>query len=254
MVLDPDDPDTRSAGSFFINPVLDLERFAALERAARAVVGPGPGVPRYPAGDGGVKVPAAWLIEQAGFRKGYPHRGRVSPPAGAPASPPSTRWPWSTRAGPPPPACWHWPGRSGRACGRRSGWNWPASRFWSVPASERRSRVPGRHRTFPAAARLFPAATALFPAATALFPAAAGLLSGRTALSGHSTGNIGIGAPVFRPEKMARTCGAVTFFSRRSCAPPRAVRRCPQKYPGGAAGSTAGVAGSTGIPAGPTGL
>ena len=72
MVLDPADPDTRSAGSFFINPVLDLERFAALEGAARVALGPGSRVPRYPAGDGRVKVPAAWLIEQAGFRKGYP--------------------------------------------------------------------------------------------------------------------------------------------------------------------------------------
>jgi UDP-N-acetylmuramate dehydrogenase len=75
MVLDPDDPDTRSAGSFFLNPVLEPGHFAAVERAARAVVGPGARVPRYPAGDGAVKVPAAWLIEQAGFRKGYPAAG-----------------------------------------------------------------------------------------------------------------------------------------------------------------------------------
>jgi UDP-N-acetylmuramate dehydrogenase len=75
MVLDPDDPDTRSVGSFFLNPVLEPGRFAAVERAARAVVGPGVRVPRYPAGDGAVKVPAAWLIEQAGFRKGYPAAG-----------------------------------------------------------------------------------------------------------------------------------------------------------------------------------
>jgi UDP-N-acetylmuramate dehydrogenase len=74
MVLDPDDPDTRSVGSFFLNPVLDRGQFAAVERAARALVGPGVRVPRYPA-DGGVKVPAAWLIEQAGFRKGYPAVG-----------------------------------------------------------------------------------------------------------------------------------------------------------------------------------
>jgi UDP-N-acetylmuramate dehydrogenase len=81
MVLDPDDPDTRSVGSFFLNPVLDRGHVAAVERAARAVVGPGVRVPRYPAGDGGVKVPAAWLIEQAGFRKGYPAadaRARIS--------------------------------------------------------------------------------------------------------------------------------------------------------------------------------
>jgi len=75
MVLDPDDPDTRSVGSFFLNPVLERGHFAAVERAARAVVGPGVRVPSYPAGDGTVKVPAAWLIEQAGFRKGYPAAG-----------------------------------------------------------------------------------------------------------------------------------------------------------------------------------
>jgi UDP-N-acetylmuramate dehydrogenase len=75
MVLDPDDPDTRSVGSFFLNPVLEPGHFAAVERAARAVVGPGVRVPRWPAGDGAVKVPAAWLIEQAGFRKGYPAAG-----------------------------------------------------------------------------------------------------------------------------------------------------------------------------------
>ena len=75
MVLDPDDPDTRSVGSFFLNPVIDHGHLAAVERAARAVVGPGVRVPRWPAGDVGVKLPAAWLIEQAGFRKGYPAAG-----------------------------------------------------------------------------------------------------------------------------------------------------------------------------------
>jgi UDP-N-acetylmuramate dehydrogenase len=72
MVLDPADPDTRSAGSFFTNPVLDLAGFAALERAVAASCGPGVQVPRFPAGPGHVKVPAAWLIERAGFAKGYP--------------------------------------------------------------------------------------------------------------------------------------------------------------------------------------
>ena len=42
MVLDPGDPDTRSVGSFFLNPVLDREQLAAVERAARAAAGPGP--------------------------------------------------------------------------------------------------------------------------------------------------------------------------------------------------------------------
>jgi UDP-N-acetylmuramate dehydrogenase len=61
MVLDPDDHDTWSAGSFFTNPVLD-ERTAARFPAT---------VPRWVQPDGRVKIGAAWLIEQAGFAKGY---------------------------------------------------------------------------------------------------------------------------------------------------------------------------------------
>ncbi|MBB5961325.1 UDP-N-acetylmuramate dehydrogenase [Planomonospora venezuelensis] len=70
MVLDAADPDTRSAGSFFTNPVLTAEQAAELELRA-------PGFPRWDMpGGGGVKVPAAWLIENAGFPKGY-RRGPV---------------------------------------------------------------------------------------------------------------------------------------------------------------------------------
>ena len=72
MVLDAADPDTRSAGSFFTNPVLDLAAFAELERTVATALGPGVRVPTFPAGPGQVKVPAAWLIERAGFTKGYP--------------------------------------------------------------------------------------------------------------------------------------------------------------------------------------
>jgi UDP-N-acetylmuramate dehydrogenase len=71
MVLDAADPDTRSAGSFFTNPVLDLAAFAELERTVAASFGPGIRVPTFPAGPEQVKVPAAWLIERAGFAKGY---------------------------------------------------------------------------------------------------------------------------------------------------------------------------------------
>jgi UDP-N-acetylmuramate dehydrogenase len=71
MVIDPADPDTRSAGSFFLNPVLDEATMAVLEKAARARCGEDTRVPRFEAGDGQVKVPAAWLIERAGFGKGY---------------------------------------------------------------------------------------------------------------------------------------------------------------------------------------
>ena len=71
MVIDSTDPDTRSVGSFFVNPVLDGAALAAVEAAARARCGAGTRVPRFDAGDGLVKVPAAWLIEQTGFGKGY---------------------------------------------------------------------------------------------------------------------------------------------------------------------------------------
>ena len=78
MVLDPGDPDTRSAGSFFTNPVLDRRQFAEVERRAAAMSGrPGQevSVPHFAAADGQVKVPAAWLIEHAGFVRGYPADG-----------------------------------------------------------------------------------------------------------------------------------------------------------------------------------
>jgi UDP-N-acetylmuramate dehydrogenase len=71
MVLDPADPDSRSAGSFFTNPVLNTAQFAALRRVVDERCGPGVPIPQFPAGPGGVKVPAAWLIGQAGFSKGY---------------------------------------------------------------------------------------------------------------------------------------------------------------------------------------
>ncbi len=71
MVLDPADPDTRSAGSFFTNPVLDGQQFAELERRAEARIGPRSSVPHFAGEAGQVKVPAGWLIEQAGFPKGY---------------------------------------------------------------------------------------------------------------------------------------------------------------------------------------
>ena len=78
MVLNPGDRDTRSAGSFFTNPVLATKELARAEAAAAARAAGR--VPRYEAGAGLVKVPAAWLIEHAGFAKGYgaPGPARVS--------------------------------------------------------------------------------------------------------------------------------------------------------------------------------
>src|SRR5205809_776934 len=69
MVLDPADPNARSVGSFFVNPVLSAEAFDELARRRQAA-GQVDGIPTFPA-DGRVKVPAAWLIEPAGFAKGY---------------------------------------------------------------------------------------------------------------------------------------------------------------------------------------
>ena len=79
MVLDPADPDTASAGSFFTNPVLGQAQLAEVERIASAR-SPGVKVPRFAAGAGQVKVPAGWLIEQAGFGKGFqgPGGARIS--------------------------------------------------------------------------------------------------------------------------------------------------------------------------------
>ena len=57
-----------SAGSFFKNPVISLEHFARIESAAKAEHGPDYKVPHYDLPDGTVKVPAAWMIEQCGWK------------------------------------------------------------------------------------------------------------------------------------------------------------------------------------------
>jgi len=70
MVLDPADPNGRSAGSFFTNPIV------APEVAARIVEASDAPVPRWPTDDGRVKLAAGWLIERAGMCKGT-RRGAV---------------------------------------------------------------------------------------------------------------------------------------------------------------------------------
>ena len=65
MVIDPADPDSVSAGSFFTNPILTHEAWAKL-----------PNAPAFPEPDGRIKTSAAWLIEQAGFHRGYGN-GRI---------------------------------------------------------------------------------------------------------------------------------------------------------------------------------
>ena len=57
-----------SAGSFFKNPVITAEHFARIEAAAKAEYGPDYKVPHYDLPDGTVKVPAAWMIEQCGWK------------------------------------------------------------------------------------------------------------------------------------------------------------------------------------------
>ncbi|WP_338484395.1 UDP-N-acetylmuramate dehydrogenase [Streptomyces sp. SCSIO 75703] len=71
MVLDPEDHDTWSAGSFFTNPILGDEEFAAFRARVAGRLGAAVEPPAYPAGEGRTKTSAAWLIDKAGFTKGY---------------------------------------------------------------------------------------------------------------------------------------------------------------------------------------
>ncbi|AZI59026.1 UDP-N-acetylmuramate dehydrogenase [Nakamurella antarctica] len=70
MVLDPGDPDSRSAGSFFTNPLLSAEQAREADGRIRGALGSDVSYPHFPAGDR-VKLSAAWLIERAGFGKGF---------------------------------------------------------------------------------------------------------------------------------------------------------------------------------------
>ena len=71
MVLDPADPNRRSCGSFFTNPIVDAADVVRIERQAG-----GAPMPRWPQPGGGVKLSAGWLIEHAGFERGT-RRGPV---------------------------------------------------------------------------------------------------------------------------------------------------------------------------------
>lgn len=68
MVISAKDPDTRSVGSFFKNPVVSRD---ALTRICVAVGVSELAIPKWPMGSGMIKLPAAWLLEQAGFYRGY---------------------------------------------------------------------------------------------------------------------------------------------------------------------------------------
>lgn len=69
MVIDSMDLNSKSAGSFFKNPIVDREKYVEICRHFESV-------PNFPANEGHVKMPAAWLIEKAGFEKGTV-RGKV---------------------------------------------------------------------------------------------------------------------------------------------------------------------------------
>ncbi len=71
MVLDPADADSTSAGSFFTNPILDGESLSQLRERVASALGTEASLPVFPEADGRSKVSAAWLIERAGFPRGY---------------------------------------------------------------------------------------------------------------------------------------------------------------------------------------
>ncbi len=70
MLLVEGDEDCRSAGSFFKNPIVSATEAIRVEAVAQKFA-PAALLPRYPSADGKVKIAAAWLVEQAGFHKGY---------------------------------------------------------------------------------------------------------------------------------------------------------------------------------------
>ncbi len=79
MVLDAADHDTWSCGSFFTNPLLSADQMAALRDAAAKRLGPdGPTPPEFAGPRGTTKTSAAWLIDKAGFTKGYGLPGPAS--------------------------------------------------------------------------------------------------------------------------------------------------------------------------------
>jgi UDP-N-acetylmuramate dehydrogenase len=73
MLIVPDDPDCRSAGSFFKNPIVPSAKYTEVAELIRSR-GIQVEIPRFPAvANGHVKLSAAWLVEQSGFHKGFDH-------------------------------------------------------------------------------------------------------------------------------------------------------------------------------------
>jgi UDP-N-acetylmuramate dehydrogenase len=78
MVVDPDDPDSVSAGSFFTNPILEPADFERLEARVKERLGDDVAPPRFPEPGGQLKTSAAWLVERAGYARGYGSPGPVA--------------------------------------------------------------------------------------------------------------------------------------------------------------------------------
>jgi UDP-N-acetylmuramate dehydrogenase len=72
MVIDAADADSRSVGSFFVNPVVTLNEYEEIKRRASSFVSDIEKMPAFAVEDG-IKLSAAWLIEQSGFERGYAH-------------------------------------------------------------------------------------------------------------------------------------------------------------------------------------
>lgn len=72
MVLNSQDHDTWSAGSFFTNPIISQKELPDVLARIRERLGESVSVPHFASADGGVKLSAGWLIERAGFTKGFP--------------------------------------------------------------------------------------------------------------------------------------------------------------------------------------
>lgn len=75
MVVDASDPDSRGAGSFFTNPIIEPGDWAAVVARAAMALRPGETLPSFDAGHGRRKLAAAWLIERAGFVRGTSRPG-----------------------------------------------------------------------------------------------------------------------------------------------------------------------------------
>ena len=143
MVLDADDHDTWSCGSFFTNPVLSHGRYATLRDRAREVLGAEvPAPPQFAAPEDRVKTSAAWLIEQGRLRQGLPHArpgGPVDQAHPRPDQPGQRQRRRRPRPGPRDPRrrAGHLRGHPGQRAG-------PGRRLALRRASVRRGRAHGR--------------------------------------------------------------------------------------------------------------